>query len=62
MSSTCKDQGIPLAEDAPRAAAYKTLRKERPRLRVVGEHDAEVGKILSSFASVIDALNLLRNP
>jgi len=61
LRSACKDQGIPLADDASITVAYKALRKEHPKLRVLGEHDGEVGKILASFASVIDALNPLRN-
>lgn len=61
IRSLCSDQGIQLSPDASITFAYKTLRKEHPQLRSLGEHEGETSKILAALASVIDALNTLRN-
>ena len=61
LKSACQNSGIPLAPDATLTQAYKVLRTQHPALQSLGGHDGEVGKILSSFASMLDALNTLRN-
>ncbi|MBR8171600.1 abortive infection family protein [Burkholderia cenocepacia] len=61
LKSACRDSAIALADDATLTQAYKALRAQHPVLRSMGAHDNEIGKILASFASVLDALNTLRN-
>lgn len=61
LRSACRDGAIATVGDAARTQAYKALRTHHPALQSLGAHDGEVGKILASFASVLDALNTLRN-
>ncbi len=61
LKSACKDSGILLPGDATLTQAYKALRTQHPALQSLGGHDSEIGRILVSFASVLDALNTLRN-
>jgi len=61
LKSACRDKAIALASDATLTQAYKALRAHHPALQSFGGHDGEVGRILASFASVLDALNTLRN-
>jgi hypothetical protein len=61
LRSACQDGAITNPNDATLTQAYKTLRMHHPALKSSGPHDGEIGKILTSFASVLDALNTLRN-
>lgn len=61
LKSTCQECAITLPEGATLTQAYKALRGRHPAMQLLGEHDGEIGKILGSFASVLDALNTLRN-
>lgn len=61
LKSACRDSAIAIAGDATLTQAYKALRTHHPSLQSFGAHESEVGKILTSFASVLDALNTLRN-
>jgi hypothetical protein len=61
LKSTCQDCAISLPEGATLALAYKALRAHHPALRSLGEHDGDIGRVLGAFASVLDALNTLRN-
>lgn len=61
LKSTCQDYAISLPEGATLTQAYKALRAHHPALQSLGAHDGEIGRVLASFASVLDALNTLRN-
>lgn len=61
LKSLCQDASITLPNSASVTQAYKALRGQHPALQSLGEHDGEIGRILSAFASVLDALNTLRN-
>ncbi|EOX2979063.1 abortive infection family protein [Pseudomonas aeruginosa] len=61
LKSVCREAEIPLADGATLTQAYKALRAQHPALQSLGEHDGEIGRVLASFASVLDALNTLRN-
>lgn len=61
LKTVCREQGIELPTDATLTLAYKTLRRQHPGLRSFGDHEYEAGRILSSFAFTLDALNTLRN-
>lgn len=61
LKSTCQECAISLPEGATLTQAYKALRAHHPALKSLGEHDREIGRVLGSFAAVLDALNTLRN-
>jgi hypothetical protein len=61
LRSLCDRQGIELPGGSSITSAYKLLRKEHPKLQSLGEHEGETSKILASLASVVDAVNTLRN-
>ena len=61
LKSACHENTITIPKDATLTQAYKALRAQHPALHLLGEHDGEIGRILSSFASVLDAFNTLRN-
>lgn len=61
LKTVCREQRVELPSDATLTLAYKTLRNQHPGLQSLGDHEKEAGKILSSFASTLDALNTLRN-
>ncbi|WP_432217080.1 abortive infection family protein [Pseudomonas kribbensis] len=61
LRSACQDVGISIPSNATLTQAFKELRTHHPALQSLGSHDKEVGKILTSFASVLDALNPIRN-
>lgn len=42
-------------------ALYKLLRTQHPLFQNLGPQDQDVGRVLSGFASVVDALNTIRN-
>ena len=61
LKAACKEAGLVLPEGATLTQTYKALRTQHPALKLLGEHDGEIGRILASFAAVLDALNTLRN-
>lgn len=61
LKSVCQDAGIELDKGETLTQAFKKLRAEHPALQSLGPHDGEIAKILQPFASVMDALNTLRN-
>jgi len=61
LKSACQDGGISIPDNATLTQAFKALRANHPALQSLGGHDNEIGKILTSFASVLDALNPIRN-
>ena len=54
-------KGLTTAEGASITSLFKTLRTSHPALSAAGAQDNEVTKVLNGFASVVDALNTLRN-
>ncbi|MDU0701896.1 abortive infection family protein [Pseudomonas aeruginosa] len=61
LKAECEASGIALPQGATVTQAFKALRSDHPALSTLGAYGAEVGKVLQSFASVLDALNLVRN-
>lgn len=61
LRSACQTAGISIPDNATLTQAFKELRAHHPALQSLGSHDKEVGKILLSFATVLDALNPIRN-
>ena len=61
LKAECKEADLALPEGATLTQAYRLLRTQHPSLKSLGEHEGEIGRILASFAAVLDALNTLRN-
>ncbi|SDU32636.1 abortive infection family protein [Pseudomonas yamanorum] len=61
LRAECAAVSIPLPVNATLTQAFKALRSDHPALNALGNHGAEVGKVLQSFAAVMDALNTIRN-
>lgn len=61
LKASCDEAGLVLPDGATLTQAYKVLRTQHPALKHMGEHAREIEKVLTFFASVLDALNTLRN-
>lgn len=61
LKAACNEAHMALPDGATLTQAYKLLRTQHPALKSLGEHDGEIGRVLASFAAVLDALNTLRN-
>lgn len=61
LRSACKDSGIQVSDNASITALFKSLRTEHPTLNNLGARDAEIGRIMTAFSTVVDALNTIRN-
>lgn len=57
----CANARLPNLEGASVTALFKQLRTKHPQLQHLGVQDNDVGRILLGFASVIDAINTIRN-
>ena len=54
-------QGIAYEARAPITRLFKLLREKHPAVRELGTRSEDVWRIVMSTASVVDALNVLRN-
>ncbi|GHS80334.1 hypothetical protein PAGU2196_11680 [Pseudomonas sp. PAGU 2196] len=61
LKSECTAANIDLPAGATITQAFRTLRLQHPALSNLGRHQEQVGRILQSFATVLDALNPVRN-
>jgi hypothetical protein len=61
LRALCVERGIALADEGSITAVFKALRTQHPALRDFGNQGSEIGRILNSFSTVIDALNTIRN-
>jgi len=59
--SLCERELMQPPEGASLPALYKLLRTQHPALQSLGPQDHDVSRVLGGFASVIDALNTIRN-
>jgi len=57
----CRASGLTSAEGASITSLFKSLRTTHPAFTSTGAQDNEVTKVLNGFATVVDALNTLRN-
>lgn len=57
----CDEAGLNPAKDASLTALFKLLREGHPALQEVGVHGKDLVRILQGFATVLDAVNTLRN-
>lgn len=61
LRSVCEASGINVAENSSVTALFKSLRTTHPALKDLGTQDAEMARIVNAFATVVDALNTIRN-
>lgn len=57
----CESAGIEYDRDETNVTLLKKLRQQHPRLQDLGPRSQDIVKILNAFASVLDALNPVRN-
>lgn len=61
LRDVCGKAGLALSADASLTMLFKLLRTEHPSFKSLGPQDQEMGRVLASQASTVDALNTLRN-
>jgi hypothetical protein len=61
LRSICEEAQMPIPEGASITTIFKALRTQHPRLNGTSQHGDEVARIVMAFASVVDAVNTLRN-
>ena len=61
LIALCNAVGIDHAPDAPMTALLKALRREHPRFQDLGPRAADIERVLNGCATIMDALNPLRN-
>lgn len=61
LRSVCSEAEIPISDNAAITALFKTLRTQHHVFQNLGHQESEIHRILMSFASVVDALNTIRN-
>lgn len=61
LRSACAHGGLQTPDNCSLTAVFKILRTQHPAITSLGTQDSDIGRIFMSFASVLDALNTLRN-
>ena len=61
LLAVCDKQGIICDQDDSMTKIFKNIRKNHPAFANIGIRSQDVDRILNSFASVLDALNPIRN-
>ena len=61
LIALCDVSGIERPADASLAVLLKRLRREHPRLQDLGPRAADIERVLNSCATILDALNPVRN-
>jgi hypothetical protein len=61
LIAACGQEAIQIPPDPSTTELFKTLKQQHPRLRARGEHDDSVVKVIRAIASIIDAMNPVRN-
>jgi hypothetical protein len=61
LLSLCAEQGITTGERPTMNELFKALRTRHPGLADLGARQEDVARILGSMASILDALNPVRN-
>ena len=57
----CLRSSLQVTEAASLPALFKALRSQHPALQSLGPQDQDIARVLNGFASVVDALNTIRN-
>ena len=61
LLQVCVDQTIPAPNDASITQLFKLIRAKHPQMNDLGPRSDDIARILNSMASVLDALNPIRN-
>lgn len=61
LIAACRDAEILYADDASTTALLKTLRSYHPKLANLGPRAQDIERVLNSCASILDAMNPMRN-
>ncbi|MFN8398749.1 MAG: abortive infection family protein [Anaerolineales bacterium] len=61
LQAVCDKEGISHAKDESMTKLFKLLRQNHPALQNLGSRSQDIERIFNSFASVLDALNPIRN-
>jgi len=61
LQTVCDKEKITYAKEDSMAKLFKLLRQHHPALQNLGPHSQEIERVLHSFATVLDALNPIRN-
>jgi hypothetical protein len=61
LKAACATENIAVPSDAIMTAVFKLLKQQHSRLRALGTHQEAVVRVLQSLASIMDAMNPVRN-
>lgn len=61
LRSVCSEANIQISDNAAITALFKALRTQHYAFQNLGHQENEIQRILTSFASVVDSLNTIRN-
>ncbi|MDP1716155.1 MAG: abortive infection family protein [Anaerolineales bacterium] len=61
LQAVCDSEKITYAKDDSMAKLFKSLRQSHPALQNLGSRSQDIERVFQSFASVLDALNPIRN-
>lgn len=61
LRAVCEKENISYSRDDSMTRLFKLLRQHHPALQDIGPRSREIERILQSFASIMDALNPIRN-
>jgi hypothetical protein len=61
LRAVCDESGITYGQEPSLTELFRLLRQKHPKLQQAVQHAPEVDRIVKSFATVLDALNTLRN-
>jgi hypothetical protein len=61
LIALCHDANVTVPADASMTALFKMLRREHPKLADLGSRSEEITKVLNACASILDAMNPVRN-
>jgi hypothetical protein len=61
LRAVCEKENISYSRDDSMPRLFKLLRQHHPALQDLGPRSREIERILQSFASIMDALNPIRN-
>jgi hypothetical protein len=61
LIATCRNAGIPFANDASTTALLKALRSSHPKFADLGPRAQDIEKVLTSCTNILDVMNPIRN-
>ncbi len=61
LRAVCDRENIPYSKDDSMTRLFRLLRQHHPALQSLGARSQDIERVLQSFASIMDALNPIRN-